>query len=343
MRTAAGIALVCALALAGCSGAQRTSTTAAAPPRVARTGEPIQPVLAVVASNPAQAELGKQLFFEPRLSRSGFLSCNSCHNLATGGVDGLPSPIGHRWKLGPINSPTVLNARYNVAQFWNGRARDLADQAGGPIANPGEMASSHDAAAVVLQSMPGYVTAFKAVYGTDRITIDQVRQAIAAFESTLVTPDSRFDRWLYGDASALGADEQAGYALFKGKGCVACHNGPAVGGGSYQKFGVHRAFATTNPAQGRVEVTKDPADRMVFKVPVLRNVELTAPYFHDGSRWSLGEAVDVMADVQLGVTLTRAENAKLVSFLRTLTGKAPEIRLPTLPPSTPGTPKPDRG
>jgi cytochrome c peroxidase len=229
-----------------------------------------------------------------------------------------------------------------VAQFWDGRAEDLADQAGGPIANPGEMASTHDAAAAVLQSIPGYVAEFKAVYGTDRIEIGQVRQAIAAFESTLVTPDAHFDKWLAGDDGALSTEESQGYALFKEKGCTACHNGPAVGGGSFQKFGVKKPFATSNQALGRFAVTRDPNDRMVFKVPVLRNVELTAPYLHDGSRWTLGEAVDVMGQCQLGIQLTPVENARIVAFLKTLTGAPPKIAYPVLPPSSADTPKPDR-
>ncbi len=341
MRAIAVMAVGCTLVLAGCAQ-QRQAAAPAGAQKVVHADEPIQPIVAVTAANPAEVELGKKLFFEPRLSKSGFISCNSCHNLSTGGVDGLPSSIGHKWKLGPINAPTVLNAKYNVAQFWDGRAKDLADQAGGPIANPGEMASSHGAADAVLQSMPAYVAEFKAVYGTDRITIDQVRQAIAAFESTLVTPNSRFDQWLYGKEDALTAEESRGYALFKEEGCAGCHSGPAAGGGSFQKIGVHKPFVTVSLALGRFDVTRDPADRMVFKVPVLRNVELTAPYFHDGSRWTLAEAVDAMGQYQLGRTCTPQEITQIVAFLKTLTGDQPKVVYPMLPPSGPETPKPDR-
>jgi cytochrome c peroxidase len=341
MRAIAVVALGCALVAAGCAQ-QRQAAAPGGAPKAARTDEPIQPIVVVAASNPAEVELGKKLFFEPRLSKSGFISCNSCHNLSTGGVDGLPSSIGHKWKLGPVNSPTVLNAKYNFAQFWDGRAKDLADQAGGPIANPGEMASSHVAADSMLQSIPAYVAEFKAVYGSDRITIDEVRQAIAAFESTLVTPNSRFDQWLGGKEDALTADERTGYELFKSEGCVACHNGVAVGGGSFQKMGVRKPFVTANKDLGRFEVTKDPNDRMVFKVPVLRNIELTAPYFHDGSRWTLTEVVNAMAEYQLGTTCSAEDVAKIVAFLKTLTGDQPKIMVPVLPPSGPDTPRPER-
>jgi len=306
-----------------------------------RTDEPIQPIKKSVDANPAKVELGKKLFFEPRLSKSGFLSCNSCHNLATGGADNLPSSIGHKWQLGPINSPTVLNAKFNLAQFWDGRAKDLKDQAGGPIANPGEMASTHEAAVTVLQSIPEYTASFNKVYGVDKIGIEQVTDAIAAFEETLVTPNSRFDKWLLGDDGAISEPEMAGYTLFKTKGCVACHNGVGVGGGSYQKFGVVKPYKDTETL-GRYNVTKEEKDKYFFKVPLLRNIELTAPYFHDASTWDLSETVDVMAEYQLGIKLTEAENQKIVAFLKTLTGEQPAIVYPILPPSTVNTPKPNR-
>lgn len=308
---------------------------AATPPR-----EPIQPIPQAKAANPAMAALGQKLFFDPRLSRSGAISCNSCHNLSMGGSDNLRSSIGHGWQQGPINSPTVLNARYNLAQFWDGRARDLKEQAGGPIANPGEMASTHALALEVLASIPGYRREFRQVFQRDAITIDEVTQALAAFEETLVTPNARFDRWLQGDAQAINANELAGYQLFKSSGCTACHNGVAVGGGLYQKMGLVKPFETSNPAQGRYGVTHQESDRMVFKVPTLRNVELTYPYFHDGSATTLTQAVDVMGRVQLGRQFTSDENAKLVAFLKTLTGTQPALALPVLPPSTDTTPAP---
>ena len=308
--------------------------------KTAVRAEPIQPIPPVVIENKAKVDLGRMLFFDPRLSKSGFISCNSCHNLGTGGVDGLPSSIGHGWQLGPINSPTVFNAKFNVAQFWDGRAKDLVEQAGGPIANPGEMASTHELAVDVLNTIPGYRKRFKEVFGEEEVEIGMVQDAIATFEETLVTPDSKFDRWLKGDDEALSEDQLAGYQLFKTKGCVACHNGVAVGASTFQKFGVVKPYRDTETL-GRYNVTKNEADKYVFKVPTLRNVALTAPYFHDGSVWSLGEAVNIMAEHQLGQELSKDETRKIVAFLRSLTGKQPRVVHPVLPPSTAKTPRPD--
>src|SRR5512143_3366865 len=277
--------------------------------------EPIQPIERSTVSNPALVELGRQLFFDPRLSKSGFISCNSCHNLSLGGSDNLTSSIGHKWQQGPINSPTVLNSSLNLAQFWDGRAADLQEQAGGPIANPGEMAFSHELAVHVLESIPQYVAEFRKVSGRDQIDIGQVTRAIAAFEETLVTPGSRFDHWLQGDDGALSAEELAGYQTFKEAGCVMCHNGPNAGGTSFQKMGVKSPYVTANAAQGRFAVTHEERDRMRFKVPTLRNVELTYPYFHDGAAATLTEAVGVMGRVQLGREFTAPEKARLVAFL----------------------------
>ncbi|MDP2879650.1 MAG: cytochrome-c peroxidase [Sulfuricella sp.] len=306
----------------------------------ANSKEPIQPIAAVKAKNPALAELGKKLFFDPRLSKSGFISCNSCHNLSMGGTDNLKTSIGHNWNQGPINAPTVLNSSMNVAQFWDGRAKDLKAQAGGPIANPGEMASTHELAVNVLQSMPAYVAEFKAVFGSDKVSIDEVTKAIAAFEETLVTPNSRFDKWLKGDKKALNAAETAGYKLFKDSGCVACHNGPAVGGNSFQKMGVVAPYKANSPAEGRSAVTGKDADRFNFKVPTLRNVELTYPYFHDGEAATLTQAVETMGRIQLGKKFSDDENAKIVAFLKTLTGDQPSFKMPILPPSSDKTPRP---
>ena len=323
------------LALSLAVGAQVASQPAFA-------DEPIQPITASPAKDlqPALVELGKKLYFDPRLSKSGFISCNSCHNLAAGGTDNLKSSIGHKWQQGPINAPTVLNSVYNVAQFWDGRAKDLKAQAGGPIANPGEMAATHELAIDILKSIPAYAEEFKTAFGSDGVTIDRVTTAIAAFEGMLITPNSRFDKWLKGDKSALTPAEAEGYALFKNAGCVGCHNGPAVGGGSFQKMGVVEPYKTNNKAEGRIAVTKQEADRLAFKVPTLRNVELTYPYFHDGGAATLEEAVDVMGRVQLGRKFSADENAKIVAFLKTLTGEQPEIQLPLLPPSTNATPRP---
>ncbi|CAA6803046.1 MAG: Cytochrome c551 peroxidase (EC [uncultured Thiotrichaceae bacterium] len=302
--------------------------------------EPIDPIAPVKDINLAQVELGKKLYFDPRLSKSGFISCNSCHNLSMGGTDNLKTSIGHKWQQGPINSPTVLNSSMNIAQFWDGRAKDLKEQAGGPIANPGEMAFTHDLAIDVLESIPEYVNEFKLVFDRDEINIDDVTQAIAEFEKTLVTPNSPFDQWLMGDKDALTANEKAGYKLFKESGCIACHNGPAVGGSSFQKMGIVEPYQSKNKAEGLSAVTGKDADRFKFKVPTLRNIEMTYPYFHDGEAETLTEAVDVMGRLQLGKKYTEDENAQIVAFLKTLTGDQPSFTLPILPPSTDKTPMP---
>ena len=298
---------------------------------MAANNEPIQPITPPQQINIGKVDLGKKLYFDPRLSKSGFISCNSCHNLSMGGTDNIPTSIGDKWQQGPINAPTVLNSSLNVAQFWDGRAADLQEQAGGPIANPGEMAFSHTLAVAVLDSIPGYVREFKQVFGTDKITIDEVTSAIAEFEKTLVTPNSRFDQWLLGKEDALSPNELAGYKLFKESGCVACHNGPAVGGRTFQKMGIVEPYQTKNPAQGRSAVTGKDADRFNFKVPTLRNVEMTYPYFHDGAANTLTEAVDIMGRLQLGKKFSTGENSQIVAFLKTLTGEQPSFLVPSLP------------
>ncbi|MCP5538199.1 MAG: cytochrome-c peroxidase [Akkermansiaceae bacterium] len=318
------LSLLVALSMAGNASAQ----------------EPLQPVQPAKNINQPRAELGKKLFFDPRLSKSGFISCNSCHNLSMGGSDNLTSSIGHNWQQGPINSPTVLNSSLNFVQFWDGRAANLKEQAGGPIANPGEMASTHTLAIDILNSIPAYVKEFNQVFGEKKITIDHVTDAIAEFEKTLVTPNSRFDQWLKGNKDAISEQELNGYKLFKSNGCVACHNGEAVGGTMYQKMGLIKPYPTSNPSKGRYEVTKNDADLNMFKVPTLRNVELTYPYFHDGGAKTLEQAVKIMGDVQFGKKLTDAEVADIVAFLKTLTGEQPSFTLPILPPSNPNTPAP---
>ncbi|WP_313771595.1 cytochrome-c peroxidase [Pseudomonas protegens] len=302
--------------------------------------EPILPVQPAKISDVAKVELGKQLFFDPRLSKSGFISCNSCHNLSMGGSDNLPTSIGHNWHQGPINSPTVLNSGLSFAQYWDGRAATLQEQASGPITNPGEMGFTHDLAVDVLRSIPQYRASFKRVYGNDEISFEDATNAIAAFEDTLVTPNAPFDRWLKGDKAAISPTALKGYQLFKSIGCVACHNGEAVGGGSFQKMGMIEPYVTQNPAQGVAGLTGKDADRMLFKVPTLRNVALTYPYFHDGAYWKLEEAVDVMARLQLGRQLGTEEVGQIVAFLETLTGDQPDFKLPILPPSSAQTPRP---
>jgi cytochrome c peroxidase len=306
----------------------------------AKDRELIDPIKPAKVTDAALVELGKKLYFDPRLSKSGFISCNSCHNLSMGGTDNIKTSIGHNWTKGPINAPTVLNSSLNVAQFWDGRAADLKEQAGGPIANPGEMASSHTLSVHILQSIPGYVADFKKVFGSDKVDIDKVTKAIAAFEETLVTPNSRFDKWLKGDKKAITVQELAGYNLFKSTGCIACHNGPAVGGNTFQKMGIVEPYKATTGGDGRIAVTGKDADRFNYKVPTLRNVELTYPYFHDGEAATLKEAVDVMGRLQLGRKFTEDENAKIVAFLHTLTGDQPNFKLPILPASSDITPRP---
>lgn len=298
---------------------------------------PISPPKAI---DMGKVELGKKLYFDPRLSKSGFISCNSCHNLSMGGTDNIKTSIGDKWQQGPINSPTVLNSSLNLAQFWDGRAADLKEQAGGPIANPGEMAFSHTLAIDVLKSIPQYVREFKLVFKKDNIDIDQVTEAIAEFEKTLVTPNSRFDQWMLGNKTAMTKDELAGYKLFNESGCVACHNGPNLGGNSFQKMGLVEPYKGNQGATGRAAVTGKDADRFSYKVPTLRNVELTYPYFHDGASDTLAEAVDVMGRLQLGKKFTEEENALIVSFLKTLTGDQPTFTMPILPPSSDKTPRP---
>ncbi|TCD47125.1 cytochrome-c peroxidase [Chlorobium sp. N1] len=328
------LAASASLAVAACSPAEKS------PQPQALRNEPVTPVPPAQAGDPKLVELGKKLYFDPRLSKSGFISCNSCHNLSMGGSDNLKSSIGHNWTKGPINSPTVLNSSMNLAQFWDGRARDLQEQAGGPIANPGEMAFTHKLAVELLSSIPDYVEEFRVVFGSSEIDIDRITKAIAAFEETLVTPGSRFDLWLKGDERALSPEELEGYEIFKSSGCTACHNGPLLGGNSYQKMGIVEPYSAKSPVEGRSAVTGKDADRFSFKVPTLRNVELTYPYFHDGEAETLSEAVEVMGRIQLGKTYSESDNRKIVAFLKTLTGKQPEIVLPLLPPSSDSTPRP---
>ncbi len=302
------------------------------------SNELIQPIEPYVVENQAEVDLGKKLWFDPRLSRSGFISCNSCHNLMLGGADHLVSSVGDYWAQGPINSPTVLNSSLNFVQFWDGRAADLREQAGGPIANPLEMGSTHELAVSVLKTIPGYVDEFEAVYGDREITIEEVTGALAAFEETLVTPNARFDQWLKGDDDAITDQELNGYLLFKNSGCVACHNGPNLGGNSFQRMGLVEPYVTDNETAGRAGVTGQDIDRMNFKVPTLRNVELTYPYFHDGGAKTLSEAVDIMGRLQLGKKFEANEIEDIVAFLKTLTGDQPEFTIPVLYPNSDETP-----
>jgi len=308
--------------------------------------KPLPAAMPAPADNPTTPEkvaLGKMLFFEPRLSKSDTVSCNSCHNLATGGVDNLPTSMGHLAQFGPRNSPTVLNAGLEIAQFWDGRAPSLEEQAKGPILNPLEMAMP-DIELVLsrLRTIPEYAERFKQAFPNDKepITYDNIAKAIAAYERTLLTP-SRFDQFLAGKADALSAKEQQGLKLVIEKGCIQCHNGVGAGGGMFQKFGIRERYEFSDD-QGRYNVTKKDEDRYFFKVPMWRNVTRTAPYFHDGSIWDLKEAIRIMGRLQLGKQLTDEEVEPIVAFLHSLEGVIAKeaMTLPNLPSSTMATPKP---
>ena len=293
--------------------------------------------VAGVKATPELVALGNMLYSDPRLSASHTIACAACHSMGLGGADARSTSLGHRWQHGGRNAPTVLNAVYNTAQFWDGRAKDLTEQAGGPIANPVEMAMPADQVIPTLKSIPGYAAIFAKAFPGDKdaIRMANVQAAIAAYEATLVTPNAPFDRFLKGDAQALGAAERRGLKSFMDNGCAACHNGVNMGGGMYAKFGV----AAAPPADllppgdlGRYSVTKDEADRYSYKVPTLRNIALTAPYFHTGTVWNMEEAVSVMAKAQLGKTLAPEEVADIVAFLNSLTGDQPKTSVPALPP-----------
>ena len=295
--------------------------------------------------NSDEVALGRMLYYEPRLSKSQTISCNSCHDLSHYGVDHQPTSDGDRGQTGTRNSPTVFNAAAHFVQFWDGRAADVEAQAKGPVLNPVEMAMpSAGEAVAVLKSMPEYVALFKRAFPNEPqpVTFDNMARAIGAFERGLMTP-SRWDALLNGDSSALTPAETTGLNTFLDTGCQACHNGALLGGATYQKLGLARPYpGLTDP--GRFDVTNVEADRGVFKVPSLRNVAETAPYFHDGKVASLDEAVRRMGEFQLGKKLSNDEVRQIVTFLKALTGRIDfnYIKPPVLPKSTATTPKPDR-
>ena len=286
------------------------------------------------AATEAQVKLGRMLYYEKRLSLSGEISCNSCHQLDRYGVDGEPTSPGNQGTRGGRNSPTVYNAAGHISQFWDGRAADVEAQAKGPVLNPIEMAMPDEATVErLLRSIPGYVSAFQAAFPGESqpVTYDNFANAVGAFERGLTTP-GRFDQWVQGDDNALSAEERAGLQLFVTKGCTACHSGAYLGGHMYQRLGLVNAWPRQED-QGRFAVTNQEADRMMFKVPSLRNVAETGPYFHDGQTASLAEAVKLMARHQLGQELNDDETGKITTFLSALTGQvnADYIRPPTLP------------
>ena len=296
-----------------------------------------------VAGASATVELGRMLYYDSRLSKSGEVSCNSCHPLTKYGVDGQPTSPGHAGQRGTRNTPTVYNAALHFTQFWDGRAPDVEAQAGGPILNPVEMAMPSESAVVeVLKSMPKYVSAFRKAYPGDRnpVTFRRATEAIGAFERGLVTP-SRWDRFLKGDDTALTPGEKAGFNHFVDAGCNVCHAGALMGGDAFQRIGIRKAYPDHSDL-GRFTVTHQNADRLLFKVPSLRNVAMTGPYFHDGKVPTLEDAVSMMATYQTGKSINLAAKDAIVTWLRSLTWELPDeyIKQPELPASTARTPKP---
>lgn len=306
-------------------------------PQVPEDEEPLAPLPTVeevadaleIELRPARVDLGRQLFHDTRLSKDLTVSCATCHDLRFGGADRSPKAVGIFCQVGPLNTPTVFNAALGIAQFWDGRAKDLASQASGPPEAAGEMGSNFAEITERLRQDAGAVAAFRRAFpgevnSPNDVTTERLLEAIATFEVTLLTPGSRFDRWLGGERDVLREQELRGYATFKQVGCAQCHYGPAVGGKTFQKLGQKKEFFSdrhlSHADLGRFNVTKDERDRHAFKVPSLRNVELTAPYLHDGSVGTLDEAVRVMGTYQLGVELSQQQVDDLVAFLRTLTG-----------------------
>jgi len=304
------------------------------------------------ADNPTTAAkivLGQMLFMDPRFSSTGTVSCNSCHNVMLGGEDNRPVSMGVHAQTGGRSSPTVWNSAFNSSQFWDGRAATLEDQAKGPVTNPIEMGMGEiEEAMNRLRDIPGYKPYFEKAFGTDNpMTVDNAAKAVAAYERTLITPNSAYDRYVKGDKQALSAQQVRGMDSFASVGCGACHsgaafNGPAMtpGSGFFMKF---PTFTDNDYVEqykfsedtGRFTVTKNDADKHLWKVPTLRNISITAPYFHNGSVGTLDEAVRVMAKIQLNQDLTDAQVADIVAFLSALTGEFPEQSMPHLPP-TPG-------
>jgi cytochrome c peroxidase len=339
-----GLLTACAGTDAGTDGTPDPAALALAE-RASVLFEPL-PVLVPNPANPmsvAKTNLGRMLYYDARLSKNHDISCNSCHQLDAFGVDGEATSPGHRGARGDRNSPTVYNAALHIAQFWDGRAPDVEAQAKGPVLNPIEMAAPSEEYVVrTLASMPGYRAAFAAAFPgeAEPLTYDNMANAIGAFERELMTP-GRFDLFIEGNATALDETERRGLATFIAVGCNSCHMGPALGGQLYRKLG--QIFPYETEDLGRENVTGEPADRYVFKVPSLRNIAKTGPYFHDGSIATLEEAVRIMAYHQLGQTLDGNQIADIVAFLGSLTGNVNQgyVAKPELPVSGPDTPAPD--
>lgn len=299
----------------------------------------------------AKVELGKQLFFDPRLSKDGTVSCNSCHNVMAGGEDNRNLSAGVGGKLGARSSPTVWNAAFQSVQFWDGRAATLEEQAKGPLLNPVEMAMpDHDAVMARIKNIPGYMLQFKKIFGAkDPATIGNFAKAVAAYERTLITPNAPFDQFKRGKKNALSASQKQGWNTFQRVGCTSCHNGVnfsgpslSAGTGFFMKFPTFEDIALENQYgfkkdNERYDVTKNEGDRNMYRVPSLRNVALTAPYFHNGAVKTLSEAVRVMGKLQLNRDLSQEEIGSIVAFLGSLTGTFPKQTMPRLPATTGGT------
>jgi len=296
-------------------------------------------------TTPAKVALGKMLYHEPRISANGVVSCNSCHNVMGGGDDNRSGSIGVRDQVGGRSAPTVWNSAFNSVQFWDGRAPSLEAQAKGPVTNPGEMGMKNwDEVIARLKAMPGYTEAFAAAFGAgDTVTVDNFAKAVAAYERTLITPNSPYDQYVKGNKAALTDQQVRGMNTFAEVGCVQCHSGAAFNGpqlpegtGFFMKFplyqnGVMEARYNFSADNGRFDVTGNEADRHAFKVPTLRNVALTAPYFHNGTVKTLQDAVMVMGKVQLDKDLTDQQISDITAFLNALTGEFPRIEMPRLP------------
>ncbi len=293
------------------------------------TEQPITPIPETLELDKRQVDLGRRLFHDKRLSRDDTISCASCHDLRLAGVDGRPVGVGVAKQMGTVNSPTVLNSAFNFRQFWDGRAGTLEEQAAGPVHNPIEMATNWAEVTAKLRKDAQYARDFQAIW-PDGIQSAHIQSAIAEFERSLVTPDSPFDRYLKGDAQALSAEARKGWDLFRNMGCIACHQGVNMGGNMFANLGVmgdffaERAKTQVKTDLGRYNVTGQEKDRHMFKVPTLRNIARTAPYFHDGSIATLEKAVETMARYQLGIELSEADRKALIAFLRTLNGRLPE-------------------
>lgn len=292
-------------------------------------------------------ELGKQLFFDTRLSKNGTVSCSSCHNVMSGGEDNRATSMGIDGKTGSRSAPTVWNAAFQSVMFWDGRAKDLEDQAKGPLTNPIEMGMpNHDFVVQRLKQIPGYVNSFEKVFKSkESLTIDNIAKAIAAYERTLISMNSPYDKFITGNKSALSLEAQKGFETFKSVGCVSCHSGTNFSGpilpqgiAFFQKFPIIpnqdlEQKYNFSADGGRFQVTKNESDRNLFRVPTLRNIALTAPYFHNGAVKDLNEAILVMAKLQLGKDISTNEVNLISSFLKSLTGEFPKQALPQLPPS----------